>query len=101
MNLSYPPAFHLRIAAPPHPKFLVCIRIIMTAHRFRFLSSWFLAASFCLSAVSPSGALTITAGFSDGAGTASVDQYQGVAGAGWAGAWSTSGTVTGAIATSA
>ncbi len=60
-----------------------------------------IAACAWLGAVATAGALTITAGFSDGAGTASVDQYQGVAGAGWAGAWSTSGTFTGAIATSA
>lgn len=63
--------------------------------------SFAIAACAWLGAVAPAGALTITAGFSGGGGTASVDQYQGKAGAGWAGAWSTAGTVTGAIATSA
>ena len=45
----------------------------------------------------PLSAGLVTAGFGDGAGTASVDQYPGIAGSGWSGAWTTGNLPSGGI----
>ena len=75
--------------------------MVIPAGFFPFMTARFASPLFAVSLFAgtsaPLSAGLVTADFDDGAGTTTVDQYPGIAGSGWSGAWTTGALPAGGI----